>query len=43
MCYDADWQIGLGEPNSFKSVTAFYPEDQTSSSNGIHGNNFMVD
>lgn len=28
-----DWQVGSGEPNGFKSVTAFYPDDQTSSSN----------
>ncbi|GLU00107.1 hypothetical protein SLE2022_175000 [Rubroshorea leprosula] len=27
-----DWQVGMGEPNGFKSVTAFYPE-KTSSSN----------
>ncbi|XP_039023219.1 psbP domain-containing protein 3, chloroplastic-like [Hibiscus syriacus] len=22
-----DWQVGAGEPNSFKSITAFYPEE----------------
>ncbi|XP_041017806.1 psbP domain-containing protein 3, chloroplastic [Juglans microcarpa x Juglans regia] len=27
-----DWQVGAGEPNGFKSITAFYPED-TSNSN----------
>ena len=35
MCgVDADWQVGSGEPNGFKSVTAFYP-DEASGSNGI--------
>ncbi|KAJ7967008.1 Photosystem II PsbP [Quillaja saponaria] len=28
-----EWQVGGGEPNGFKSVTAFYPEDQASNSN----------
>ncbi|CAM8895550.1 unnamed protein product [Rhodiola kirilowii] len=27
-----DWQVGAGEPNGFKSITAFYPEE-TSTSN----------
>ena len=31
----ADWQVGAGEPNGFKSITAFYPEGATSS-NGTH-------
>uniref|UniRef100_A0A2N9ITX2 PsbP C-terminal domain-containing protein n=1 Tax=Fagus sylvatica TaxID=28930 RepID=A0A2N9ITX2_FAGSY len=26
-----DWQVGAGEPNGFKSITAFYPEGATSS------------
>ncbi|KAK9928480.1 hypothetical protein M0R45_025613 [Rubus argutus] len=26
-----DWQVGAGEPNGFKSVTAFYPEEGFSS------------
>lgn len=30
----ADWEVGTGEPNGFKSVTAFYP-DEASTSNGI--------
>lgn len=29
-----DWQIGGGEGNGFKSVTAFYPSE-ASNSNGI--------
>lgn len=33
--FDADWQVGSGEPSGFKSVTAFYPEE-ASGSNGIH-------
>lgn len=32
---DADWRVGTGEPNGgFKSVTAFYPEEAYTSSNG---------
>ncbi|KAG9456634.1 hypothetical protein H6P81_001142 [Aristolochia fimbriata] len=27
-----EWQVGAGEPNGFKSVTAFYPEEATNSS-----------
>ncbi|KAB1203504.1 PsbP domain-containing protein 3, chloroplastic [Morella rubra] len=26
-----DWQVGAGEPNGFKSVTAFFPEEASSS------------
>ncbi|XP_028762845.1 psbP domain-containing protein 3, chloroplastic [Neltuma alba] len=26
-----DWQVGTGEPNGFKSVTAFYPQEDSSS------------
>ncbi|GAV65830.1 PsbP domain-containing protein [Cephalotus follicularis] len=26
-----DWQVGAGEPNGFKSITAFYPEGASSS------------
>ncbi|XP_057975573.1 psbP domain-containing protein 3, chloroplastic isoform X2 [Malania oleifera] len=26
-----DWQVGAGEPNGFKSVTAFYPQEASSS------------
>ncbi|KAL4312797.1 hypothetical protein GQ457_01G012360 [Hibiscus cannabinus] len=26
-----DWQVGAGEPNSFKSITAFYPEETANS------------
>ncbi|XP_059460649.1 psbP domain-containing protein 3, chloroplastic [Corylus avellana] len=26
-----DWQIGAGEPNGFKSITAFYPEEASNS------------
>ncbi|KAM3758935.1 hypothetical protein ACB098_01G082700 [Castanea mollissima] len=26
-----DWQVGAGEPNGFKSITAFYPEDSSNS------------
>ncbi|KAF7829457.1 psbP domain-containing protein 3, chloroplastic [Senna tora] len=26
-----EWQVGTGEPNGFKSVTAFYPEEESSS------------
>lgn len=32
---DADWQVGSAEPNGFKSVTAFYPDEEASGSNGI--------
>lgn len=32
---DAEWRVGTGEPNGgFKSVTAFYPEEAYTSSNG---------
>jgi hypothetical protein len=31
----AGWQVGAGGTSSFKSVTAFYPE-QTADSNGTH-------
>ncbi|KAH9694044.1 PsbP domain-containing protein 3 [Citrus sinensis] len=27
-----DWQLGAGEPNGFKSITAFYPQEASSSS-----------
>ncbi|XP_015573936.1 psbP domain-containing protein 3, chloroplastic isoform X2 [Ricinus communis] len=27
-----DWRVGAGEPNGFKSVTAFYPEEASGSS-----------
>ncbi|KAJ4702340.1 Photosystem II reaction center PsbP family protein [Melia azedarach] len=27
-----DWQVGAGEPNGFKSITAFYPPEASSSS-----------
>ncbi|XP_068648665.1 psbP domain-containing protein 3, chloroplastic [Aristolochia californica] len=27
-----EWQVGSGEPNGFKSVTAFYPEEASNSS-----------
>lgn len=37
----ADWQVGAGEPNGFKSITAFYPED-SSNSNGTH-TSFLMD
>lgn len=30
----SEWQVGTGEPNGFKSITAFYPEE-ASTSNGI--------
>ncbi|XP_022772534.1 psbP domain-containing protein 3, chloroplastic isoform X1 [Durio zibethinus] len=26
-----DWQVGAGEPNGFKSITAFYPEEAANS------------
>lgn len=32
---DVDWQVGAGEPNGFKSITAFYLPEATGSS-GIH-------
>ncbi|XVE94361.1 hypothetical protein REPUB_Repub02eG0002400 [Reevesia pubescens] len=28
-----DWQVGVGEPNGFKSITAFYPEEEAPNSN----------
>ncbi|XVF18275.1 hypothetical protein REPUB_Repub11eG0007200 [Reevesia pubescens] len=28
-----DWQMGVGEPNGFKSITAFYPEEEAPNSN----------
>jgi hypothetical protein len=37
-CFYADWQVGAGEPNGFKSITAFYP-GEASSSNG----SFLMD
>lgn len=32
---ESDWQVGTGEPNGFKSITAFYPTAEASNSNGI--------
>ncbi|PPD93965.1 hypothetical protein GOBAR_DD09016 [Gossypium barbadense] len=28
---EIDWQVGAGEPNNFKSITAFYPEEEANS------------
>ncbi|EOY15897.1 Photosystem II reaction center PsbP family protein isoform 6 [Theobroma cacao] len=28
-----DWQVGAGEPNGFKSITAFFPEEEAANSN----------
>ncbi|XVF74058.1 hypothetical protein PTKIN_Ptkin13bG0031100 [Pterospermum kingtungense] len=30
-----DWQVGAGEPNGFKSITAFYPEEAANSNVSI--------
>lgn len=30
----SEWQVGTGEPNGYKSITAFYPQEATNS-NGI--------
>lgn len=30
-----EWQVGAGEPNGFKSVTAFYPQEDSSSNVSI--------
>nr|AKM76625.1 photosystem II reaction center PsbP family protein [Melianthus villosus] len=30
-----DWQVGTGEPNGFKSISAFYPEEDTASNVSI--------
>ncbi|CAN0924292.1 PsbP domain-containing protein 3, chloroplastic [Linum grandiflorum] len=30
-----DWQVATGEPNGFKSVTAFYPEEQSSATTNV--------
>jgi hypothetical protein len=35
----ADWQVGAGDSNGFKSITAFYPEEASSTSNG----SFLMD
>lgn len=34
MWLGSEWQVGTGEPNGFKSITAFYPQE-ASNSNGI--------
>ena len=31
---NTDWQVGEGESDGFKSITAFYPEEASSASNG---------
>ncbi|CAN1163058.1 PsbP domain-containing protein 3, chloroplastic [Linum perenne] len=30
-----EWQVATGEPNGFKSVTAFYPEEQSSATTNV--------
>jgi hypothetical protein len=36
-----DWQVGQAEPNGFKSITAFYPQETSTSNGKIYQNLFL--